>query len=156
MTPSLLQKYYPTKESIVEAFVENATEELDAFVTYAQKAVATTPDTAELLRKVALSYIDFVHRMRGFYLTWVTSPELVLTYSPGLPDFVTLGHEIMANVLVTRLGIAFDDALARVRIFLGAIFAWVVYYNRVGVKAAAGETKEQRVDRLVAFVLDGP
>ena len=153
ITPSLLQKYYPTKESIVEAFVENASSELDRFFTYAQKTTASTADTKLLLSKIALSYVDFVHRMRGFYLTWVTSPELVLEYSPALPDFISGAHQFLANVLVARLGIEPDDALVRVRIFLGAIFAWVVYYNRVGVKAATGESKEKRVERLVSFVL---
>ncbi len=151
MTPSLLQKYYPTKELILEAFVERAVGEFDLFTTTVQKTVGSTPDTRQLFTKLSLSYCGFVRRMRGFYLTWVTSPEIVAPYASALPQFISLNQEILAKILSDRIGISHDRALHRVRVIIAALFTWVIYYDRVGITNREGTT--ERVSRLVDALL---
>jgi AcrR family transcriptional regulator len=153
ITPSLLQKYFPTKQDVLSAFVEQALDELDRFTTAIQKAIATTPDVCMLLRMIALSYVAFVERERGFYLTWIMNPETMSPYRESLPEFVTFNHKILASVLSHRLGIPEDEAFVRVRMFFGSLFAWVIFYGRVAADDAQRELPTQRVDRLIAALI---
>jgi AcrR family transcriptional regulator len=155
ITPSLLQKYYPTKEDILAAFVDEATNDIDNFVTAVHKIVNNTADTPLLLRRIAYRYMALIHRRRGFYLTWITSPDLVRSFSPALPEFISLEQATLARILAQRSGcISEDAALLRVRIFFAALFSWVMYYCRVGIlKSTTSESTELRVARLVDSIL---
>jgi len=152
ITPSLLQKYYPEKEAILEAFVEHAVGEIDIFTTAVHKTIATTSDARSMLRMIGLRYVDFVDRMRGFYLTWIMNPETIKPYNEALPDFITLNHRILAAALARRTVLDEGTAIARVLVFFSSLFAWVIYYSRVG--ASIPESAEQRVDRLVEMLTE--
>lgn len=153
ITPSLLQKYYPTKEDVLAAFVERALDELDGFTTGAQKAIATTSGVRALLRKIGLSYVAFLNRMRGFYLTWMMCPETIAPYRDTLPDFITLNHHVLAGVLANRLHISHEDAIDRTRVFFSSIFAWVMYYSRVASRKSVAESPSARVERLIEHLV---
>ena len=149
ITPSLLQKYYATKESILGAFVEKAMDELDDFIRAIRAHTITAQDAKSLLFAVGRDYLAFVDRMRGFYLTWIMCPELIEPYRGTLPEFISIGHRVIADAVAQRLGIAPDDALQRVRIMFAAIFSYVMYYSRLDFP---GSRKEQRVERLRRLV----
>lgn len=140
ISPSLLQKYFPTKEATLNAFVEKAMDHLDEFVTVIREHALTTPDAKRLLYTVGSHYLSFVDRMRGFYLTWIMCPELIEPYRETLPEFISVGHKLIADAVAQRTGIPPDVALQRVRIMFAAIFAYVMYYSRLDFP---GTRKEQ-------------
>lgn len=149
ITPSLLQKYFPCKEAIMSAFVEKAMDELDDFIATIRRTAATDADAKSLLRAIGLHYINFVDRMRGFYLTWIMCPELIEPYRETLPEFISIGHKLIADALAERTGMAPDRALTRVRIMFAAIFAFVMYYTRLEFPGIRREERSERLARLV-------
>jgi len=153
ITPSLLQKYFPTKEAIIAAFVERAMDDLDAFMVAMRAQIVATNDSRLLLYSVGRLYIDFLNHMRGFYLTWIMCPELVEPYRETLPHFITAGHRSLADGLRKLTGISLEGAFLRVRILFGALFATVIYYDRLGFPGTRQEAEGQRLDRVVETVL---
>ncbi|HTV93551.1 MAG TPA: TetR/AcrR family transcriptional regulator [Verrucomicrobiae bacterium] len=149
ITPSLLQKYFPCKEAIMSAFVEKAMDELDEFIVTIRRNAATEADAKTLMREVGLDYINFVDRMRGFYLTWIMCPELIEPYRETLPEFITIGHKLLAEALADRTGLDPERALMRVRIMFAAIFAFVMYYTRLNFPGTRREGRNERLRRLV-------
>ncbi|MGD0967157.1 MAG: TetR/AcrR family transcriptional regulator [Candidatus Aquilonibacter sp.] len=156
ITPSLLQKYYPTKEAIIAAFVERAMDELDAFVHLLRADAVSVGDPRMLLHDVGLAYAAFLNKMRGFYLTWLMCPELIEPYRDSLPHFITAGHNAIAQALTERAGLPPEIATLRVRILFGAVFASVMYYDRLGFPGTREEAVAERVDRIVNSVLCEP
>ena len=154
ITPSLLQKYYPTKESILQAFVEKAMDQLDVFIAAIRGYAATVLDAKSLLYAVGRDYLSFVDRMRGFYLTWIMCPELIEPYRETLPEFISIGHKLIADAVSQRIGIAPDDALQRVRIMFAAIFAYVMYYSRLEFPGTRKEQRHERLQRLVDTIAE--
>lgn len=155
ITPSLLQKYFPTKEDVLAAFVERALEEVDAFTISVQSAVATLPDTRLMMRAVAYKYMDFLDSMRGFYLTWIMCPELISPFREDLPQFITLSHDVLAGALSRRLKINREIARLRVRIFFSALFTCVMYYGRISEKYTLSESRDERVKRVLDALIGG-
>ncbi|HTV93062.1 MAG TPA: TetR/AcrR family transcriptional regulator, partial [Verrucomicrobiae bacterium] len=153
ISPSLLQKYFPTKESVIAAFVERAIDELDAFVRFVRSEATTTEDPPELLRRIGSSYVGFLNSMSGFYLTWLMCPELVEPYRDSLPHFITAGHKILAEVLSKRTGIPLEITFLRVRIFFGSLFGSVIYYDRLGFPCARAEGAPLRLEAIIDSVL---
>jgi len=153
ISPSLLQKYFPTKESIIAAFVEQAIDELDAFVRFVRAEAATVQDPSELLRRVGSSYVRFVNNMSGFYLTWLMCPELVEPYRDSLPHFITAGHKTLAEALAKHTGMPLEIAFLRVRIFFSSIFGNVIYYDRLGFPYTREEGATRRLEVIIESVL---
>lgn len=153
ITPSLLQKYFPAKEDILEAFVEHAAGEFDVFTTGVQKIIATTEEPERMMSMIGLRFVDFVDRMRGFYLTWMMCPELVEPYSEALPEFITLTHKIVAHKFAQRTGIGEAAALHCTVIFFSSLFTWTIFYNRAIPKYSRLDNRETRVARLVDMLM---
>ncbi len=133
----------------MSAFVEKAMDELDDFIATIRRTAATDADAKSLLRAIGLHYINFVDRMRGFYLTWIMCPELIEPYRETLPEFISIGHKLIADALAERTGMAPDRALTRVRIMFAAIFAFVMYYTRLEFPGIRREERSERLARLV-------
>ncbi len=70
-------------------------------------------------------------------------------YRETLPEFITIGHQLIADALAKRTGLAPDRALMRVTIRFAAIFAFVMYYARLDFPGTPGEGGAERVARLV-------
>jgi AcrR family transcriptional regulator len=155
ITPSLLQKYFPSKEDVLAAFVDRALADIDTFTASVQRAVATLPDSRAMMSAVAYNYMDFLDHMRGFYLTWIMCPELVAPYRESLPAFITINHDVLTMALSRRLKIGREVARLRVRIFFSSLFTCVMYYGRVAEKYASSERREERVSRLLDALIGG-
>ncbi|HTU71301.1 MAG TPA: TetR/AcrR family transcriptional regulator [Candidatus Baltobacteraceae bacterium] len=156
MTASLLQKYFPTKESIIAAFVEQAIDEIDAFVAILRADSATIDDPHELLRHVGEALVAMLDKKRGFFMTWMMCPELIEPYRDSLPHFLTAGHKTLAQALSKQTGLSFEVAFLRVRIFFGAIFTAVIFYDHLGFPGTREEAMSERLERVVESVLCEP
>lgn len=153
ISPSLLQKYFPTKESVIAAFVERAIDELDAFVRFVRSEAELSEDPSELLRRIGSSYVRFLNSMSGFYLTWLMCPELVEPYRDSLPHFITAGHKILAEALSKHTGMPLEIAFLRVRIFFSSLFGNVIYYDRLGFPYTREEGAARRLEVIINSVL---
>ncbi len=156
ISPSLLQKYFPTKESIIATFVERAIDELDAFVRFVRSEAAAIEDAPELLRRIGSSYVGFLNNMTGFYLTWLMCPELIEPYRDSLPQFITAGHKILAGALSKQTGMPLEIAFVRVRIFFSSLFGNVIYYERLGFPCTREEGAAYRLEVIIESVLCEP
>lgn len=152
ITPSLLQKYFPTKESLLQVFVETAMDHLDRFMIKLRHRIQTLKDPFELVRRVGEDYIEFVDEMRGFYLTWIMCPELTEPYRDALPAFISIGHAALADALAKRLSIPYDSALLRSRMLFASLFSYVIYYRRLGFPGYRLESPNKRLDRLAHVI----
>jgi hypothetical protein len=83
-------------------------------------------------------------------------PELIEPYRDSLPHFITAGHNAIAQALTERAGLPPEIATLRVRILFGAVFASVMYYDRLGFPGTREEAVAERVDRIVNSVLCEP
>jgi len=152
MTPSLLQKYFPTKKALLEGFVEDSMDRLDSAMNHLRHYIATVADPTELVRVVGERYVAFVSEMRGFYLTWIMCPELTEPYRDSLPAFVSIAHVALANALAERLGISHENALLRARMLFASLFAYVIYYRQLNFPGFRLETQGERLERLARVI----
>ena len=129
-------------------------DQLDGFIAAIRRYAATVPDARELLHAVGHDYLSFVDRMRGFYLTWIMCPELIEPYRETLPEFISIGHKLIADALAERTGMSREDALQRVHVMFAAVFAYVMYYSRLNFPGMRKEQRNERLDRLVDTVTD--
>jgi AcrR family transcriptional regulator len=149
---SLLQKYFPTKRTIADAFLERAVSNVRRFIGEIEALDASTPSTLEFLKGVGSEYLRYVRELRGFYLTWIVDLSVM---GPRTHEVALRAREVYATIataLERRLGITAGDAIFRARAFLGALFSFAILSPRIFLEPEV-DAEEDYIARLARLAL---